>query len=257
MDQSPRLVLVDDASALADAAAGAIVDAAMEAVAARQRFTVALAGGATPRATYMRLAGSPFAESVPWERTWVFFGDERCVPPEHAESNYRMASETLLSKVGIPAERVYRMRGEAEDPEEAAAEYARTLATVFETKRGGVPRLDLVLLGLGLDGHIASLFPGSPAAKEIFRTVVAVHAAAARIPQRLTLTFPVINAAARVIFLISGAEKAKTLKAALSDGGLLPAGMVRPADGTLTWIVDRPAAALLPPELLGRLTLTR
>jgi 6-phosphogluconolactonase len=254
MDQSPRLVLVDDAPALADAAAGAIVDAAIVAVAARQRFTVALAGGATPRATYMRLAGSPFAESVPWDRTWVFFGDERCVPPDHAESNYRMASETLLSKVAIPAERVYRMRGEAEDPEEAAAEYARTLATVFETKRGGVPRLDLVLLGLGLDGHIASLFPGSPAAKEIFRTVVAVHAAAARIPQRLTLTFPVINAAARVIFLMSGAEKAKTLKAALSDGGLLPAGMVRPADGTLTWIVDRPAAALLSPELLGQLT---
>ena len=109
-------------------------------------------------------------------------------------------------------------------------------------------------LGLGLDGHIASLFPGSPAAKEIFRTVVAVHAAAARIPQRLTLTFPAINAAARVIFLVSGAEKAKTLKAALSDGGLLPAGMVRPVDGTLTWIVDRPAASLLSPELLRQLS---
>ena len=254
MDQSPRLVLVDDASALAEAAAGAIVEAAMDAVAARRRFTVALAGGATPRETYMKLAGPPFAESVPWDRTWAFFGDERCVPPDHAESNYRMASETLLSKVGIPAERIYRMRGEAEDPEAAATEYARTLATLFETRRGGLPRFDLVLLGLGLDGHIASLFPGSPAAKEIFRTVVAVHAAAARIPQRLTLTFPVINAAARVIFLVSGAEKGKTLKAALSDGGLLPAGMVRPADGTLTWIVDRPAAALLSPKLLSQLT---
>lgn len=247
-------MLVDDAPALADAAAGAIVDAAMDAVAARQRFTVALAGGATPRATYMRLAGPPFAESVPWDRTWVFFGDERGVPPDHSESNYRMASETLLSKVGIPADRVYRMRGEADDSEEAAAEYARTLATVFETKRGGLPRFDLVLLGLGLDGHVASLFPGSPAAKEIFRTVVAVHAAAARIPQRLTLTFPAINAAARVIFLVSGAEKAKAVKAALSAGARLPAGMVRPVDGTLTWIVDRPAAALLSPELLGQLS---
>lgn len=247
-------MIVDDALALADAAAGAIVDAAVAAVAAHQRFTVALAGGATPRATYMRLASPPFAESVPWDRTWAFFGDERCVPPDHAESNYRLASETLLSKVGIPADRVYRMRGEAEDPEAAATEYARTLATVFETKRGGLPRFDLVLLGLGLDGHIASLFPGSPAAKEIFRTVVAVHAAAARIPQRLTLTFPAINAAARVIFLVSGAEKAKTLKAALSDGGLSPAGMVRPVDGTLTWIVDRPAASLLSPELLRQLS---
>jgi 6-phosphogluconolactonase len=254
MSQAPRLTIVDDAPALADAAAGAIVDAAVTAVAARQRFTVALAGGATPRETYMRLAGVPFAEQVPWDRTWVFFGDERCVPPDHAESNYRMASETLLSKVGIPGERVYRMRGEAEDSEAAAMEYARTLATVFETKRGGLPRFDLVLLGVGLDGHIASLFPGSPAAKEIFRTVVAVHAAAARIPQRLTLTFPAINAAARVIFLVSGAEKAKTLKAALSDGGLLPAGMVRPTDGTLTWIVDRPAASLLSPKVLGQLS---
>lgn len=254
MDESARLVLVGDAPALADAAARAIVDAATDAVAARGRFTLALAGGATPRETYMRLAGPPFAETVPWDRTWAFFGDERCVPPDHAESNYRMASETLLAKVGIPADRVYRMRGEADDPEAAAAEYARTLATVFETRRGGLPRFDLVLLGLGLDGHIASLFPGSPAAREIFRTVVAVHAAAARIPQRLTLTFPVFNAAARVIFLVSGAEKAKTLKAALSDGALLPAGMVRPEDGTLTWIVDRPAASLLSPELLGQLS---
>jgi len=253
MDESPRLVLVDDAPALAEAAAGAIVDAAADAVAARGRFTLALAGGATPWETYTRLASPPFAESVPWDRTWAFFGDERCVPPDHAESNYRMASETLLATVGIPADRVYRMRGEADDPEEAAAEYARTLATVFETRRGGLPRFDLVLLGLGLDGHIASLFPGSPAAREIFRTVVAVHAAAARIPQRLTLTFPVINAAARVIFLVSGAEKAKTLKAALSDGALLPAGMVRPEDGTVTWVVDRPAASLLSPELLGQL----
>jgi 6-phosphogluconolactonase len=251
MDQSPHLMLVDDAPALADAATRAIVDAAVTAVGARRRFTLVLAGGATPRATYTRLAGPPLAEGVPWDQTSVFFGDERCVPPDHAESNYRMASETLLSKVGIPAERVYRMRGEAEDPEEAAAEYARTLAAVFETRRGGLPRFDLVLLGLGLDGHTASLFPGSPAAKEIFRTVVAVHAAAARIPQRLTLTFPTINAAARVIFLVSGAEKAKVVKATLSDGVILPAGMVRPTDGRLTWIVDRAAASLLSPDRTG------
>jgi 6-phosphogluconolactonase len=205
-----------------------------------------LSGGATPRETYARLAAPPFVDRVPWDRTWVFFGDERCVPPEHGESNYRMASEALLSKVGIPAERVYRMRGEAADPEEAAADYARTLAAVFETRRGGLPRFDVVLLGLGLDGHTASLFPGSPAAREIFRTVVAVHAAAARIPQRLTLTIPTLSAAARVIFLVSGAEKAKVVKSAWSDGAIVPASMIRPDDGTLTWIVDRAAASLLP-----------
>jgi 6-phosphogluconolactonase len=251
MEQAPQLTVVDDAPTLADAAAAAIVDAASAAVAAQGRFTLVLAGGATPRATYMRLAAPPFVDRMPWDRTSVFFGDERCVPPDHSESNYRMANETLLSKVGIPADRVYRMRGEADDPEAAAAAYAKTLATVFETKRGGLPRFDLVLLGLGLDGHTASLFPGSPAAKEIFRTVVAVHAAAARIPQRLTLTFPAINAAARVIFLVSGAEKAKVVKTALSDGAALPASTARPTDGTLTWLLDRAAASLLPPGRPG------
>lgn len=247
MDQWPGLMLVEDAPALADAAARAIAEAAEAAVAARGRFTLVLAGGATPRDTYMRLAEPTFADRVPWDRTVVFFGDERCVPPDHAASNYRMANESLLSKVGIPTEHVYRMRGE-DDPEEAAAEYARTLAEVFQVKRGGRPPFDVVLLGLGLDGHTASLFPGSPAAREIFRTVVAVHAAAARIPQRLTLTIPTFNAAARVIFLVSGAEKAKVVKAALTDGAIMPASMIRPSEGTLTWIVDRAAASLLSPD---------
>ena len=247
MDDSPQVMLVDDTAALADVAAGAIVDAAVAAVAARHRFTFVLSGGATPRATYMRLAAAPFAERMPWDRTWVFFGDERCVPPDHSESNHRMANETLLSKVAIPADHVFRMRGEAENPEEAAAEYARALTAVFETEGGGLPRFDLVLLGIGLDGHTASLFPGSPAVKEIFRTVVAVHAAAASIPQRLTLTLPLINAAAHVIFLVAGPEKAKVVKAMLRDGVVLPASMARPVDGALTWIVDRDAAALLSP----------
>jgi len=253
MDQWPELMLVDDEPALADAAARAIADAAAAAVSARGRFTLVLSGGATPRETYMRLAAPPLADRLPWDKTLVFFGDERCVPPDHAESNYRMANETLLAKVGIPAEQVYRMRGEADDPEEAAAEYARTLAAVFQTRRGGLPRFDLVLLGLGLDGHAASLFPGSPAAREIFRTVVGVHAAAARIPQRLTLTIPTFNAAARVIFLVSGAEKAKVVKATLTDGAISPGGMIRPTDGDLVWIVDRAAASLLPLDPAGTL----
>ena len=248
MDQWPGLMLVDDAPALADAAARAIAEAAVAAVADHGRFTFVLAGGGTPRDTYMRLAAPPLVDTVPWDKTSIFFGDERCVPPDHAESNYRMASDALLSKVGISAEHVYRMRGEADDSEEAAGEYARTLTSVFQTKRGGLPRFDLVLLGLGLDGHAASLFPGSPASKEIFRTVVAVHAAAARIPQRLTLTIPTLNAAARVIFLVSGAEKAKVVKATLTDGAILPASMIRPGDGALTWIVDRAAASLLSPD---------
>jgi 6-phosphogluconolactonase len=230
--------------ALADGAARAIVDAAREAVAARGRFTVALAGGDTPRATYSRLAAGPPVEEMPWAQTHVFFGDERCVGPDDPASNYRMANETLLAKVPLPRDQVHRIRGEV-DCEEAAQEYTRRLAEVFGTRRGELPRFDLVLLGMGLDGHTASLFPGSPVLKEVFRPVAAVHASQAAIPQRLTLTFPVLNAARAVIFLVSGAEKAKAVKAVLVDGGMLPAAMVTPEDGRLVWMLDRSAAALL------------
>jgi 6-phosphogluconolactonase len=244
--EDPEIIVVDSADAIADEAARLIVDAAREAVAVRGRFTIALAGGATPRATYARLTLEPFVERMPWHRTWFFFGDERCVAPDHPESNYRMAYETMLSKAAVPPEQIVRIRGEAEDPEEAATEYARRLADVFDTRRGEAPRFDLVLLGLGVDGHTASLFPGSPAVREVFRPVLAVHAAAAAIPRRVTLAFPTITAAARVVFLVSGAEKAKAVKAVLLDGTLLPAAMARPTNGRLTWLLDRPAASLLP-----------
>ncbi len=240
------LTVVADPEALAEAAAQAIVDTAARAVAARGRFTLVLAGGATPRVTYERLAAPPFRDRMPWPRTWVFFGDERAVPPEHPESNYGMARQALLSRVPIPPEQVVRFPAEAEDPEAAATEYARALATAFASRRGEVPRFDLVLLGLGVDGHTASLFPGSPVLKEIFRPVAAVYAAAAAVPQRLTLTLPVLNAAARVIFLVAGAEKAKVVRAVLAEKAPLPAAMVQPKEGELIWLVDRAAAALLP-----------
>jgi 6-phosphogluconolactonase len=156
-----------------------------------------------------------------------------------------MAQETLLAKVPLPPAQVFAIAAAAEDPEAAATDYARQLAETFGLRRGELPRFDLVLLGMGLDGHTASLFPGSPALREIFRPVAAVHAAAAAIPQRLTLTFPVFNAAERVVFLVSGAEKAKAVKAVLRDGALLPVAMVQPDRGSLVWMVDRAAAALL------------
>src|SRR5713101_6059808 len=241
MGSEPTVTIVPDPDALADAAARLTVDVAAHAIAARGRFMWALAGGETPRATYARLALPPFRERVDWRRTWVFFGDERAVPPDHAASNYQMAHETLLSKVPIPAAQVLRIRGEAEDLEVAAAEYARALSEAFGTR----PRFDLVLLGLGVDGHTASLFPDSPVVREVFRAVAAVHVTAASIPQRLTLTLPVFNAAARVVFLVAGAEKAKVVKAVLGEHATLPAAMVRPADGELVWLLDRAAAAQL------------
>jgi len=247
MDATAELRIAEDPSALAEIAAQEVLAVARAAVAAHGRFTVALAGGSTPRATYTRLAQPPLAAQMPWDRTVVFFGDERGVPPDHADSNYGMARGALLSRVPIPLERIFRIPGEGADPEAVAAEYARTLGEVLGVRRGEVPRLDLVLLGLGVDGHTASLFPGSPVLKETFRTVAAVHAAAATIPQRFTLTYPILNAAACVIYLVSGAEKAKVVKAALGDRSSgLPAAMVRPTAGRLLWILDRAAAALLP-----------
>ncbi|MBM4440037.1 MAG: 6-phosphogluconolactonase [Candidatus Rokubacteria bacterium] len=247
MSAAPRIVRAADTAALADAAAAAILEAAQTAVREHGRFTIALAGGATPASTYTRLAQSPFVDAMPWDRTWVFFGDERMVPPHHPESNFRMADERLLSKVPLDADHVFRMRGEAEDSDAAASDYTKQLLdTCPERRGGGMPRLDLVLLGVGVDGHTASLFPGSPAVRETFRPVVAVHAAAAAIPERLTLTFPVINAAARVFVLVAGPEKAKVVKAVLADRALTPAGMVRPTDGELRWYLDAAAAALLP-----------
>lgn len=252
MDAAPEVRILEDDDELAETAAGMIVDLATTAVAQRGRFTVALAGGATPRATYERLAQPPLSELMPWARTYVFFGDERGVPADHPDSNYGMAYRALLSKVPIPPRQVFRIPGEAPDPETVATDYARTLAETLSVRRGEVPRLDLVLLGLGIDGHTASLFPGSPVLKEVFRVVAAVHAAAALIPQRFTLTFPVLNAAGCVVFLASGSVKAKVVKAALAEGAAtLPAGMVRPTDGRLVWLLDRAAAALLPPGATG------
>ena len=245
MGSEPTVKILPDADTLADAAARLTADVAAAAIDARGRFMWALAGGETPRATYARLALPPFRERVDWRRTWVFFGDERAVPPDHAGSNYRMAHETLLSRVPIPAAQVLRIRGEAEDPEVAAVEYARALGEAFGTRRGELPRFDLVLLGLGVDGHTASLFPDSPVVREVFRAVAAVHVSAASIPQRLTLTLPVFNAAARVVFLVAGAEKAKAVKAVLGERATLPAAMVRPDAGELVWLLDRAAAAQL------------
>ena len=245
MGSEPTVTIVPDPDALADAAARLTVDVAAHAIATRGRFMWALAGGETPRTTYERLALPPFRERVDWRHTWVFFGDERAVPPDHAGSNYRMAHEALLSRVPIPAAQVLRIHGEAPDSEVAAAEYARVLSEAFGTRRGELPRFDLVLLGLGVDGHAASLFPGSPVLREIFRAVAAVHVAAASIPQRLTLTLPVLNAAARVVFLVAGPEKAKVVKAVLGERAILPAAMVRPDPGELVWLLDRAAAAQL------------
>lgn len=224
---------------LAQAAARAFAENAERAIAERGRFTVALAGGSTPRATYGILARD-YPDAMDWPRVHVFFGDERTVPPDHEDSNYRMAKEALLDHV--PAGSVHPMRGELV-PEEAAASYEKELREFFGEEP---PTLDLVMLGIGGDGHTASLFPETGALDVTDRLVVANP-----VPKlgttRLTLTVPVLNAARDVFFLVAGEDKAEALKEILEGDADLrdyPAGLVQPEGGP-TWMVDRAAAALL------------
>ncbi len=248
---APAAVLrVPDAGALARAAAEAFTAAALESVAARGRFTVALSGGSTPRALYRLLAdpGESFRARVPWERVHVFFGDERPVPPDHPDSNYRMAREALLGHV--PAASVHRLRGEAPVAAAAAAEYQAELARFFAVpEEGAPPALDLVLLGLGADGHTASLFPGSDALGERRRWVTAPFVRRLG-SHRLTLTLPVLDRAREALFLVAGADKAEAVARVLAPVAgepVPPAALVRPEAGPPRWIVDVAAAARLPP----------
>ncbi len=237
------------ADALMHAAAELWVSAAASAIAASGRFAVALSGGATPRGLYRLLADDPYASGVDWSCVHVFFGDERCVPPDDPASNYRMAREALLARVPIKEEAVHRIRGE-DEPAAAAAAYERDLRAAFATP-DGPPRLspgsrfDLVMLGLGEDGHTASLFPGTAALRESARWVVAVHPAG--LPTaRVTLTPAVINAASDVVFLVSGRARAATLRR-VREGprqpAALPAQIIAPRAGRLRWLVDAGAAA--------------
>ena len=243
----PQLFQYRDAEALAEAAAKRFLDAAKRAVAKSDRFLVVLAGGSTPKALYRRLTEPPYRDGVPWQRTYFAFGDERCVPPDHAESNYRMARESLLDPLEIPDHRVLRMKGE-QVPTEAAQRYEVRLGDLFLNRASR--RFDLVLLGIGTDGHTASLFPGTAALDEQERWVVANE-----VPQlgawRLTLTFKALNSARRVIFLATGEEKSKVVAEAF--GGLEhpdphPCERVTPYHARREVLVDRAAASMLPRE---------
>ncbi len=237
------ITTVPDAQALAAAVADRFVEAAREAVRLRGAFRVALAGGSTPARAYELLAKRATGE-IPWAQTHVFWGDERPVPPDHPDSNYRMAFEAMLSRVPVPSHQVHRLRGEAQDLEAAAAEYAETLAYDFGiATMGDPPRFDLVLLGMGAEGHTASLFPDSPVLGS--RAWVAAPFVPALGMRRLTFTPAVLNAAMRVVFGVSGPNKAAALAAVLSGAyqpERYPAQVVRPWAGCVEWLIDAPLA---------------
>jgi 6-phosphogluconolactonase len=246
-----ELQVLPTASLVAEAAARRFVAIANDAIRSRGEFVVALSGGSTPRSMYARLAAEPGASSVNWSRVQVLWGDERCVPPDHAASNYRMAREALLDHVPIPAANVHRIRGE-DDPGAAATAYEQVIRGVLRTPTGpprgpSAARIDLVLLGLGVDGHTASLFPGAVAVHDSPSWVRAEYAQAVS-AWRVTLTPVIINAAAVVAFVVTGGAKAAIVRKVLEGPHRpheLPAQLIAPAAGHVLWFVDAPAAAAL------------
>ena len=240
-----QVLVIDDAEAVARAAADRFVELAGSAMASEGRLSVALAGGSTPRRTYQMLASDEYRERIDWARIHIFFGDERCVPPTDSESNYHMAHEAMLSRLPVlPRENVHRMMGEG-DPYTGARLYEQELRSFFPDAPW--PRFDLVLLGMGEDGHTASLFPDTHALREE-RAWVAANWVEKLRTFRLTLTVPAINHAANVLFMVTGVAKAERLREVIRgprDPEGLPAQMIYTVNGSLKWLVDKAAASLL------------
>lgn len=245
----PETRIVAGPDELGRAAAEEVVRLAQDAVHARGSFTLALSGGSTPKNLYALLASetNSFRAQMPWDKTHFFWGDERHVPSDHPHCNYRMVYEAMLSRVAVPPENIHRIRAENPDAGAAAAEYERELREFFRLEPGQWPRFDVILLGMGPDGHTASLFPGTEVIHERTRLVAASWVEKFN-AYRITLTPPVLNNAAGVIFLVAGEEKAETLRAVLEgeyQPERLPAQLIRPTNGRLRWLVDRAAARLM------------
>lgn len=244
LSSSPQIRVLTTPQELFAAAAEEVVRLANEAVVARGRFAIALSGGSTPKNLYNLLATNARA-TLPWDRMFFFWGDERHVPSTDADSNYRMANEALLSKVPVPAANVFRVPAENPDAAAVALAYEKALKNFFQLGAHEFPHFDLMLLGMGPDGHTASLFPGTAALQEKSRIFVANWVEKLK-THRLTLTLPVLNAARVVAFLVSGTDKATVLKTVLEDasasGEQYPSKLIRPSDGELIWFLDRAAA---------------
>jgi 6-phosphogluconolactonase len=224
------------------AAAAEFQAAANVAIQQNGRFTVALAGGSTPKGLYSLLASQQ--SSIAWQNIYFFFGDERHVPPDHPDSNYKMAYDSLLSKAPVPPDHIFRVKAENSNPETAASDYEATLKQFFALKGEQIPRLDLVLLGMGPDGHTASLFPGSRALYERHHLVVANWVEKFQ-TYRITFTLPLLTTAANVTFLVTGADKAAAINAVFDEKSRpedFPAKLVRPSEGKLLWLLDEAAA---------------
>ena len=241
----PRIQIFQDAGSVAEEAARAFITMAKEAIEEEGRFCVALSGGSTPVGMYSLLVQKPFVERIDWSKVFFFWGDERCVPPDHPDSNYREAREALLDRLTAPLENIHRIPGEFE-PVHAAQAYEQDLAAFFGVQ--DIPRFDLILLGMGSDGHTASLFPGSAALHERKHWAISVEHRFPPPPlvDRVTLTPIVLNNAAKIVFLVTGENKAGRLAQIFQEPyrpDKLPAQIVRAENGIVLWLVDQAAAA--------------
>ena len=249
MPAVPDIRIHSDREAEAEAAATFVLELGKEAVRANGRFFIALSGGTTPETLYRSLTSPAFADRFDWSRTTFFFSDERCVPPDDPRSNYALADKTLFTPLRIAPSQIYRMAGESRDPQAAASEYEQQLRLATKTLPSAKPSLHLILLGLGDDGHTASLFPGSPVLRDRQRLIAATQSPKDP-PNRLTMTLGVINRASVILFLVAGANKAGVVRAVLDPKTeterRLPASLVEPEEGRLIWFLDRGAAAELP-----------
>lgn len=246
MTASAEIRILTTPQELFAAAAEEVVHAADQAVKERGRFTIALSGGSTPKSLYNLLATNA-RNTLPWDRMFFFWGDERHVPPTDADSNYRMADEAMLSKVPVPAGNVFRVAAENPDAAAAAEAYEQTLRKFFQLNAGEFPNFDLILLGMGPDGHTASLFPGTAGLQEKSHLVIANWVEKLK-THRLSFTLPVLNAARCVAFLVSGTDKAPALHAVLEEnvsGEQYPSKLIQLKDGKLIWFLDRAAASEL------------
>ncbi len=242
-----KISVYPDVQNLMLAAAEHVIAQASLAIKSRGRFTIALAGGSTPKSLYHLLASPAYRTRIEWENVEFFWGDERHVPPDHPESNYRMANEAMLRPLGIPEKHIHRIQGELPKAQEAAEHYEEALRTAFTVTNSVVPRLDLILLGMGPDGHTASLFPGTAAVHESTRWVVAPWVEKFQ-SFRITMTPVLINQARHTTFLIAGREKAEVLQAVMEgpyQPDVLPSQAINPTSGTLTWLLDQGAAGNL------------
>lgn len=246
-----KLFILDGPDAVGLRAASIFKDQSINAVASKGRFSVAVSGGSTPLRLYEILGGT-LRKDIPWDRTEIFWADERCVPPDHEDSNYKGLHDALLSRIDIPAANIHRIKGEMSS-EEGAREYEEELKRYFVNS--GPPAFDFVVLGLGEDGHTASLFPESAALSEKKRFAVPVYVEKLR-SRRITLTIPVLNNSPSILFLVTGLRKAGILKEILMDSGAgqkHPAGLISPVAGGVTWLIDREASSSLDVAALGDL----